>query len=540
MKKLLFIPVILLCCLVSYSQNYNVVLRSQLSFPGQTLANIWGYVDSLGNEYALCGAANGMSVVNVTDPDSVFQVKQVPFTNVYPANKKWKEIKVYKTYAYIVSEAGGGVQIVDLRHLPDTSNLPAKMYKGDGVVDSMVNRIHALHIDTTKGFLYLYGMTGLAAGGALVCDLSDPWNPVYVGQYNTNYIHDGYVDNDTLYSSHIYAGYFGVIDFTNKSNPVVLATANTPLGWTHNTWPSPDKKTLFTASETNGSFLCSYDISDLNNVTLLDTLHTADPLSIVHNVHVKNEFAVSSWYTEGFTIVDATRPWNLIEVGKYDTYSGAGSGFNGAWGVYPYLPSGTIVVSNIGEGLFVLTPNYLHACYLEGIVTDSLTQLGLNNVLVEILSLSAYDYSGSAGEYSSGTVNAGTYSVRFSKAGYLTEVINNVVLTNGVLTTLDVELVPEGIGIKAIEANTGYLKIAGANPFTSDCVIEYCVAGNENARLEVTDVRGRTIEIKLLDRSESILRLAGSYQPGIYYARIITDNGVSQPIKLLKVSAGKM
>jgi len=29
-------------------------------------------------------------------------------------------------------------------------------------------------------------------------------------------------------------------------------------------------------------------------------------------------------------------------------------GFRGAWSNYPYFPSGTIVVSSIGEGLFVL------------------------------------------------------------------------------------------------------------------------------------------------------------------------------------------
>ena len=46
----------------------------------------------------------------------------------------------------------------------------------------------------------------------------------------------------------------------------------------------------------------------------------------------------------------------ISEVAFFDTYpAGDGTGFNGAWSVYPYLPSGTIIVSDIINGLFVLT-----------------------------------------------------------------------------------------------------------------------------------------------------------------------------------------
>ena len=38
----------------------------------------------------------------------------------------------------------------------------------------------------------------------------------------------------------------------------------------------------------------------------------------------------------------------------YDTWPGSSGGFSGAWGVYPYLPSGNILVSDISSGLFIL------------------------------------------------------------------------------------------------------------------------------------------------------------------------------------------
>lgn len=122
--------------------------------------------------------------------------------------------------------------------------------------------------------------------------------------------------------------------------------------------------------ESNSS-LTSYDISNLGNVIELDQIKSNPGTnSIVHNTHITLEYlAVTSWYRDGFTIVDVKRPNNLVKVGSYDTYPTAGgNGFNGAWGVYPFLPSGTIVVSNIEDGLHVLTPTYMRACWLRGIL----------------------------------------------------------------------------------------------------------------------------------------------------------------------------
>ena len=41
------------------SQNYNTQFRDVKYYPENSCANIWGYVDSLGNEYALVGVKNG-------------------------------------------------------------------------------------------------------------------------------------------------------------------------------------------------------------------------------------------------------------------------------------------------------------------------------------------------------------------------------------------------------------------------------------------------------------------------------------------------
>lgn len=430
---------------VAFAQNLNVTFRAQLQYPGQTCANICGYVDSLGNEYALVGASLGMSIVDVTNPNTPVEVLQIP-----GPDNLWKEIKVRGKYAYVTSEGGNGLQIVNLSSLPNTAGVVSHYWTGDGAIAGQLNTIHALHID--NNFVYLYG-SNLFNGGAVVADITDPWNPTYVGKYEnstSSYVHDGYVRNDTLYAGHIYDGFYSVVDFTNKSNPIELVSQQfTPTQFTHNTWLSTDSKTLFTTDENDGSFLTAYDVSDLGNINELDRIQSnPGSNSIVHNTHIiqagGNDYAVTSWYKDGFTIVDADRPHNLIQVGDYDTYpAGSGAGFEGDWGVYPYLPSGTIVVSNIDEGLFVFSPNYVRACYLEGVVTDSITGLPIFDALVEILTTTATERSKLSGEYATGIPSpGGTYSVRYSKAGYVTKVLTGIALSGGVVNIQNVQLSP--------------------------------------------------------------------------------------------------
>jgi choice-of-anchor B domain-containing protein len=442
----------------SFGQNYNMTLRSTISY-GVSLSNIGGYVDGQGNEYALVGYYEGLSIVNVTDPDNPF----IAFT-VNGPQSDWREVKTWSTYAYVTTEGGSsGLQIVDLSNLPNSIN--SKYWKGSGAINNQMETIHALHID--EGYVYLFG-SNLFNGEAIIADLADPWNPVYVGRTPSpdEYIHDGYVRNDTLWAGHIYGGYFAVYDVSNKANPIKLAQQTTPNNFTHNTWLNDAGTVLFTTDETNDSYLAAYDITDLGNITELDRFQvTPGSQSIVHNTHILNDFAVTSWYKDGVSITDVSRPGNIIPVGQYDTYpQGTGGGFSGCWGVYPFLPSGTIVASDIDNGLYVLTPNYVRGCYLEGVVVDSSTGTPLNNATVQVLSTTMNEITGIDGVFKTGTVTPGTVTVQVSRSGYITKTITNVSLVNGQLTNLLVELVPFNTFVasgQVVNAVTGQ-PVAGA------------------------------------------------------------------------------
>jgi hypothetical protein len=61
-------------------------------------------------------------------------------------------------------------------------------------------------------------------------------------------------------------------------------------------------------------------------------------------------------YQAGFRLFDISDPEAPEEIGWFDTtpYDGDPPGFVGAWTAYPYLESGTLLITSMNEGLFLL------------------------------------------------------------------------------------------------------------------------------------------------------------------------------------------
>lgn len=409
---------------------------SQLTFP-TTIAGAWHYVDSVGNEYALLGNGDGLAIVDVTDPVNPNYLYTIP-----AANSLWREVKTYQHYAYSGTEGGGGITIVDLSGLPGMCNY--KVYDGEGAIAGQLSSSHTVQV--FDDHLYIFGSNI----GTVICDLADPWNPQYVGSYSANYVHDGYVLNDTMWTSEIYIGQFGIVDVTTKSNPVVVGSEFTPGLFNHNVWFSDDRNYLYTTDELNSKPLGVFDVTDRSNIQLIATyFNDTMPDQEVHNVRVIDDYLINPSYGSQLTIVDGARPWNLIEIARYQT------GPYLCWDASPYLPSGNIIASDMSGEFYVFAPYYVRACYLEGNVTDQVTSLPINGALVKIISTTKDANSNFAGNYYTGYPTAGTFDVEFSKPGYITKVENGVILSNGVLTTLNVQLMPFAPVVNVVDNSTG-------------------------------------------------------------------------------------
>jgi choice-of-anchor B domain-containing protein len=398
------------------------------------LNDVWGYVDEQGNEYAIVGTSKGTSIVNITDganPQEVFWLAGT--------ESIWRDPCVYGNYAYVTTEAEDGLLIIDLGPLPQSTNLPTSLYTGPSS-----NPWQSAHTCFTSpnGYGYIFG-ANRGNGGVIMLDLqSNPMNPVEVGTYDPFYVHDGFERNDTLYIGHIYDGFFSIVDVSDKANPLLIGTKTTPNSFTHNIWPSANGQVVYTTDEISGAYIAAYDITDGSNITELDRVQsTTNSFVIPHNVHVRGEYLVTSYYSDGVIIHDATYPYNLVQVGNYDTYIGQTPGFDGCWGVYPFFPSGKAVAADITKGLYVLGMSYNKACYLEGTVTDAVSGQTLSNVSVQLSSALMLEKTNQQGFYATGTAISGIYTVSFSKAGYYPMTLSTS-LINGALTTINVPLIP--------------------------------------------------------------------------------------------------
>lgn len=478
MKKLFVFAIGALFSLTAFAQQTLTVL-GRLTY-NTSCAGVWHYSDSLGNEYALVGAGDRVSIVDITNPAAPVEV-----FSVMAAPSLWREVKTWQGYAFSTTEGGGGLTIIDLRNLPASIN--SKVWNGDAAIAGQYSSSHTLRID--DGYMYLFG-SNLGNGGALICDLIDPWNPHYVGQYNLNYIHDGYVRNDTLYAGEIYAGQFSVVDVTNKTSPVLLATQQTPANFNHNTWLSDNGKFLFTSDEVGGAPVGAFDISDLSNIKLVDTYYSVTmPAAEAHNVYVHNDFLICPSYGSHITIADASRPHNIIETANY----GPTAGFL-CWDADPYTVSGNILATDVDSGLFIFAPSYVNACFLEGRVTDSISGNPIFQATVQIVPAGVSVSTDFAGQYATGTPNAGTYNIVVSKSGYITKTIAGVVLANGVLTNLDVLLVPFNVNGSVLDASTGS-GIPFAYVHFENATDTITLTANNSGNFLITNIASGTYEI---------------------------------------------
>ena len=511
----------------AYAQT-NIELRGILPY-AMELNDIWGYVDTAGNEYALVGTTTGFSIADISDPENPEELFFIP-----GPTSTWRDVKTWDSKAYVVNETNGGLLIVDLIGLPDT--ITSYNY----TVNDSIATAHNIYIDE-NGFGYLFGYNNVFKNiqtddrGALILDLKTD-TPRVAGVYSTFYVHDGFTRGDTMWVGHIYEGTLGAVDVSDKTNPLLMGTQETPSRFTHNCWLSDDGKTLFTSDERTMGYVASFDVSDLENIEELDRYQSSPGSGVIpHNALVRGNYVINSYYTDGVTILDVTKPANLVEIGNYDTSPLFGDGFSGCWGVYPYFPSGLIVASDIEEGLFILEPSYIRACYLEGQVTSSLAPAGLSGVRVEFIGNDNFIFSGSGGNYGTGIPTPGTYDVRFFKAGCETQIYTDINLQAGQTTTLNTNMNCLSSGIDDIAGSL--LSLGVTQPlfdFQTQIVMNNNTGYAEPVEISIFDLNGRLVKRWDIETPHATITMGSELQSGVY----MVSARIKEQTKTIKIIKG--
>ena len=351
----------------------------------------WGWVDpQTGREYAIVGRSDGTAFVEITDPRNPRFVADLP-TQVDSSRDAWRDIKVYRNYAFVVAEHfGHGMQVFDLTRLRDIARDAEPVTVAADTVYTGVSNTHNLDINTDSGFAYLVGTNtcsnGAETGGLHMVDIRDPENPRFAGcglaepptaLPLNNYVHDSqcvnyrgpdpdYQGREICFGSNEQAVI--IYDVTNKADTEVISQTLYPqASYTHQGWLTEDAKYFVFNDELDeitarapGDLQTTYQVNvdDLDNpgIVVASPNNTA---STDHNLYIKNKVIYESNYTSGLRLFDAddVPTTDLQEVGFFDVYpENDNEGFEGGtWSNFSrYRKDNIVTVSSIDRGLFIL------------------------------------------------------------------------------------------------------------------------------------------------------------------------------------------
>jgi len=344
-----------------------------------TYNEVWGYAQD-GHEYAIIGSTWGTHIFEVTDTDSLVMRAEIPGV-VRGRDIIHRDYHDYKGHLYTLSDEGEAnhLQIIDMTHLPERAPV---VYSDDAVIA----RAHNIFIDTARGILY----TLIGRGGSpgefdplRVYDISEPTDPTFLRAYSVidgvgfDQVHDGHIADGVAYLN---LGPWGMMiaDFTDPMDATLvsyLSPADYPQsGYNHSGWPTVDGDYYYFADETWGTDIKVLDVRDPADPAVVATIDAGNDLSnsITHNQVVACDYLYVSYYYDGLQVYDISNPEAPERVYFYQTSKiPHRRNYEGAWGIYPLLPSGRILVSDMQEGLFLfdaIDPD----CAATSVSTDEL------------------------------------------------------------------------------------------------------------------------------------------------------------------------
>ena len=356
--------------------------------------DIWGHVDlNTQKEYAIIGLRNGVSVVDVTIPTSPNIIGSIS-----GLSSSWRDIKVYqyfntstlrwRAYAYSTTEANEGLTIIDLNDLENgisvvkrqtTDRSAHNIYISNvdyGLNIASANQVPAVHVLGSNNFggtFRSYSLSDPETLGSTYTNVAGNRDD-YTHDAASLTISDARAQTDCIQANN--TDCLVILDFnedslrlwdhTDENQAIELSSSSYPNAeYTHSGWWSEDKQYVIVHDELDeqthnlNTTLNIFDISSLSTPTLVGTW-TGPTRAIDHNGFVRGNRYYMSNYERGLTVLDITDPSDPIEVGFFDTYPVSdNTGFNGAWGVYPFLPSGNILVSDINSGLYIIQDHTL-------------------------------------------------------------------------------------------------------------------------------------------------------------------------------------
>jgi choice-of-anchor B domain-containing protein len=370
----------------------SVSLLAHLSLqdlqPASNAGNdVWGFTDlNTGREYVFMGLQNGVSILDITNPETP-ELVAAP----QGSGTTWRDITVYqfydetarrwRAYAYISAD-----NVTDRPIVLDLSGLPNSVERVTWASDvRAAHNIYLTNADYTYGVVepgntpqLSFAGASLSGGNYRLYSLTDPRAPSLLSVATFGYAHEiqSFAVADDRKNTQCFNGVglgsckvlsdfnentLDLWDISFPDNPQRLSSvpyAN--AAYVHSGWSTEDNRFLLVHDELDeqnfglNTIVRVFDLADLRAPQLAGSW-TGPNRAIDHNGAVRGNRYYISNYSEGLTVLDLTNPTTPQRVGFFDTFpASAQTGFVGAWGVYPFFASGTIAISDINSGLYLL------------------------------------------------------------------------------------------------------------------------------------------------------------------------------------------
>lgn len=341
------------------------------------LNDIWGWTDPLsGREFAIVCKSNGTAFVEVTEPEAPVFIGELP---THTVNSLWRDAKVYDSFAFIVAESSNhGMQVFDLRRLLTATDLPVTF--DEDAHYGLFGNAHNIVINEASGYAYAVG-SNTFNGGLHIINIQSPLSPVIAGDFSIDgYTHDAqaviYEGPDTRYCGReiVFASNentLTIVDVDDKLNTEMLSSVSYETSaYTHQCWLTEDHKFALVNDEldeiqglTEFTRTYIFDVTDLEVPVLIGT-YDSPTTAIDHNLYIRWNQVFQSNYRSGLRILDAAlvSEGTLTEIGYFDVQPQDNNPqFSGSWSNYCYFPSGTVVLTDMFSGLFVVRPRTVTA-----------------------------------------------------------------------------------------------------------------------------------------------------------------------------------
>ncbi|KAL7626161.1 hypothetical protein AAE478_002931 [Parahypoxylon ruwenzoriense] len=376
---------------------YDFKSHADLGSNGGEGAGSWGWTSPDGRELVAIAQSDGSAFAEISPEGKLIYLGRLPqYPDAQPS--LWREIKGYKSYIVIGSEATNhGIQVFDMAKLLNVDPASPVTFNNEDDISHFnglpTGRSHTVQTNEEVGYAVASGSqprNSLCASGLIFIDLSDMSNLTSPGCAAADgYVHDAqcliyrgpdekYVGEDICY------GYnedtLTIYNVTDKKNPSIISrTSYEGASYTHQGWVLDTQWQQYLVLDDEydeydqaGPGAAGYPITYIWDISSLEApkqtgYYRASRKGIDHNQFVNGDYVYQSNYGGGLHILDISSipsdPTGngVTEVAYFDIYpeddDAEGGGqieFQGTWSHYPYFESGFVLINTIERGAYVV------------------------------------------------------------------------------------------------------------------------------------------------------------------------------------------